>query len=66
MKVGNTTYTVTRTVSSVTLPAGTVSATACPTTLNYTTNPYMTVTSTVTWPPATSTTRVVMSTELAC
>ncbi|WP_375480908.1 prepilin-type N-terminal cleavage/methylation domain-containing protein [uncultured Jatrophihabitans sp.] len=53
--IGKTSYTVTRTVS-----------TPCPATINYTSNPFMTVTSTVTWKPATPTQTVVMTTELAC
>ena len=55
IQVGNTTYSVTRAVS-----------TPCPATINYSTNPYMTVTSTVTWKPATPAQTVVMTSELAC
>lgn len=53
--VGTTNYTVTRTVASV-----------CPATPNYDTNPFMTVTTTVTWPPGGATQKVVMAQELAC
>jgi type II secretory pathway pseudopilin PulG len=55
IKVGTTNYTVTRTVSS-----------ACPMPPSYDTNPFMTVTTTVTWPPAGTNQRVVMAQELAC
>ncbi|WP_375488676.1 hypothetical protein [uncultured Jatrophihabitans sp.] len=53
--VGSTTYTVTRTVTG-----------SCPLPPNYDTNPYMTVKSIVTWPPASTARTVTMAQELAC
>ena len=55
VRVGTTTYTITRTIGG-----------SCPVPPNYDAHPYMTVTSTVTWPPAGSARKVVMAQELAC
>jgi type II secretory pathway pseudopilin PulG len=53
--VGNTTYTVTRSVPS-----------PCPTTSNFNSQTTMLVTTTVTWAPVNAANTVVMATEIAC
>lgn len=62
--VNGTTYTVTRSVTTK-LSDGTAIG-ACPAKPNFTTRPYMIVTTSVTWQPATTANTVTMATELAC